>query len=270
MAISYPASAASALIVLLTACGGGGSVDFNPPPPIVLEPWTGPSSYMAYKPETLDAASLVLVAGADGAVILDGKPRHFQAKQSGLRFNFTAGSPWNHDGLSFTGGSEQLNDSQIDYLIYADQKSRADIGNGSPKNTTPAMDFIALCAPDQQHFLINAAAIRLNDMNAFLKKTLSSKRYQKGTCLEDGRRKTLMFDAGGGAIEITTGEPNVAISADDFQRLIVGYSLPTPDNQGYRTMRFYKFKDANGERLGIQEFVRYPADNNKNYIRIWY
>jgi len=270
MAISYPASAASALIVLLTACGGGVSVDFNPPPPIVLEPWTGPSSYMAYKPETLDAASLVVVAGADGAVILDGKKRNFQAKQIGLRFNFTAGSPWNHDGLSFIGGSEQLNDSQIDYLIYADKKSRADIGNGSSKNANPAMDFISLCAPDQQHFLINAAAIQLNDMNSFLNKTLSSKRHDKGTCLDDGRRKTLMFDAVGGAKEIITGEPAIAISADDFKRLLAGMSLATQDNQGSRTMRFYKFKDANGERLGIQEFVRYPADNNKNYIRIWY
>ena len=267
MAISYSASAASALILLLTACGGGGSIEINPLPS--LDPWTGPASYYAFKPETLNAASVVTVASADGAVILDGIKRNFQAKQTGTRFNFTAGVPWINDGFNFTGGSEQQNNTRVDFVTYADQISRADIGNGSV-NATPVMDFISLCSPAQQYVLINASAILQANSNAFLNMQLSSRRYAKGTCLEEGRLKTLMFDANGGAMEIATGDPAISISAAEINQLIAGQSLPTLDNQGQRTMRFYKFKDARGERLAIQEFVRYPADNNKSYIRIWY
>lgn len=267
MAITYSATAASALILLLTACGGGGSIEINPLPP--LAPWTGPASFNAFKPETLNAASVVNVASTDGAVILDGQKRYFQAKQTGPRFNFTAGTPWINDGINFTGGYEQINNTRIDHVIYADQISRADIGNGWV-NATPVMDFISLCSPEQQYVLINASAIPQTDSNAFLNKTLSSRRYAKGTCLEEGSLKTLKFDAVGGAMEITTLSPSVSISAAEINQLIAGKSLATSDNQGERTMRFYKFKDTHGERLAIQEFVRYPADNRKSYIRIWY
>lgn len=267
MAISYSASAASALMLLLTACGGGGSIEINPLPP--LGPWTGPSSYYAFKPETLNAASVVTIASTDGAAILDGQKRYFQAKQTGTRFNFTAGSPWINDGVNFTGGYEQINSSRIDYVTYADQISRADIGNGSV-NATPVMDFISLCSPDQQYVLMNTSAILQADSIAFSGKTLSSRRYTKGTCQEEGRLKTLQFDTLGGAMEITTMGPSISISATEINQLIAGQSLPTLDNQGQRTMRFFKFKDGHGERLAIQEFVRYPADNNKSYIRIWY
>ncbi|MGL4602838.1 MAG: hypothetical protein ACRCU9_01730 [Iodobacter sp.] len=270
MAISYSATAASVSIFLLTACGGGGgSNEIKPPPPPLLNAWTGPASYKAFKPETLDASSLVAVASADGAVILDGKKRNFQAKQTGPRFNFTAGAPWINDGINFTWSSELFNDNRIDSIVYPDGVTRADIGYGFA-NKTPAMDFISLCSPEQQHVLINAAAILQTDSNAFANKRLSSRRYAKGTCKEEGRMKTLIFDATGGAIEISTGAPVINISTAEINQLVAGKSLPDSDNQGNRTMLFYKFTDARGERMGIQEFVRYPADNSKSYIRIWY
>ncbi|AZN35323.1 hypothetical protein [Iodobacter ciconiae] len=268
MAISYSAAAASAFIVLLTACGGGVVFVGDLPAPLP-DPWSGPTRYAAYKPEAGSNMTPISVASTDGEVFLGGQKRYFQSKQGSLGFVFTAGHPWNLDGDRFSGGSEQISGNRIDFLLYADQKSRANIGNGSKNIVNPAMDFISLCAPDQQHFLINTAATRLYDSSPFLDKSLLSKRYERGTCSEEGSRRAIIFDANGGA-NIKNGNTIEEIfSFTELNKLAQGQSLPTSDNMGIRNMLFYQFRDANGTRLAIQELVSYP-DNTKNYIRIWY
>ncbi|WP_293935604.1 hypothetical protein [Iodobacter sp.] len=145
MAISFSKAAAVTSAALLTACGGGGLFDDSTTP--TPEPWNGPSKYQAYKPDTRSNATPISVKSSNGEVVLDGQKRYFQAKQGSLGFIFTAGRPWNLDGENFTGGSEQISGNRMNYLLYADQKSRANIGNGPANIANPAMDFISLCAP---------------------------------------------------------------------------------------------------------------------------
>ncbi|STQ89862.1 hypothetical protein [Iodobacter fluviatilis] len=267
MARSFSKAATLTCVVLLSACGGGGLFDDSTSP--APEPWNGPGQYFVYKPETESNATPVTVKSANGEIYLDGQKRYFQSKQGSLGFIFTAGRPWNLDGENFTGGSEQISGNRIDSLLYADQKSRSNIGNGPKNIASPAMDFISLCSPDQQYFLINAAASRQYDSSMFAGKSLLGKRYERGTCSEEGSRRALVFDANGGASIRKGNVIEEVFSFTELNQLALGQSLPTLDNMGSRNMQFYQFRDGNGIRFAIQEFVFYP-NNTKNYIRIWY
>lgn len=265
--ISISTAAVAVCAVLLSACGGGGIFDDSTTP--APDPWNGPKNYLSYKPETGSNAIPVTVKSTNGEVFLDRQKRHFQSKQGSLGFIFTAGRPWNLDGDNFTGGSEQISGNRIDFLLYADQKSRANIGNGAKGIANPAMDFISLCSPDQQYFLINAAANRQYDSSLFAGKSFLSKRYERGSCSEEGSRRAMVFDASGGASIKNGNKIEEIFSVTELNKLAMGQSLPTLDNTGFRNMQFYQLRDLNGIRYVIQELVSYP-NSTKNYIRIWY
>lgn len=103
----------------------------------------------------------------------------------------------------------------------------------------------------------------------FVGKKLLSKRYERGTCSEEGSRRVLEFDTNGGARIRNGNTTEETLSSNDINQLASGQSLPTVDKTATREMQFYWFRDSNGERLAIQEIV-YDASNTKNYIRIWY
>ncbi|TCU81183.1 hypothetical protein [Iodobacter fluviatilis] len=267
-------------LLLLTACGGGGGSSddsiVNPePPPVSPQPWIGPKRFLLTKPETGNNPIEVSISHVDGAVMLDGVERKFQARavERG-QLAFSAGVPWIENSYKTSRSMLASNGNRVNYIEYSDSQSLAEIGAGDSNSIVAVRDYIALCSPSQRYSLINADAKPLSSesLSLFANRTLRSPRHEFNAC--SGNSRYLNFDAEGGATISMGGSSESLLGAERFsaaqlQFMAHGNSMLMPDGVGMRSIVIYQFNDSSGSRLAIQEFASYP-DARKNYIRIWY
>ncbi|QZA82222.1 hypothetical protein [Deefgea piscis] len=269
-------TASMVLVALLSACGGGGGLDLvinpTPTPAPPLKAWTGPSQFMLTQPETGSRTTQLSVATADGAVDLDGTRRNFQAAaMPDGQLAFSAGQPWQEDASKIERAMQAINGKKLFTVDYPDDKSVSLIGGGLATQATAVRDFIALCTPGKQYFLLNADARRMysDSLAQFKNQILQAKNFTASQC--SASLSVMQFDASGNVTlnSNQSGSTPEVISASQMQLLANGGHVLTADGLGKRSLMFYSMTDTAGARILIQEFVVFP-NQQQNYIRIWY